>query len=128
MTFTRRLSLAPILLAMSLFAAPPLGAVTPRAHALRDARAVQPSAWAYISSAWAHALAWWEKEGSSSDPFGVAKPNIAPLPGTSSIPGLPPISEKSGSSSDPFGNPRATTSPPPQGTSPFSGLPPLPGN
>jgi hypothetical protein len=94
MSHTRRLLVAPLLLASFLIALPAPGAAAERRS---EGQPVHFSLLRIFLPAWRAALSFWEKEGSSIDPYGNPKPNaVAPVPGSN---GTPPAQSNPGSTS-----------------------------
>src|SRR5438309_9491 len=84
MSLTRRLHVAPLLLASFLIVLPAPGAAAERRP---EARPVHFSALRLFAPAWRAVLSFWEKEGSAVDPFGNPKPSaVEPAPGGKGTP------------------------------------------
>lgn len=89
MSRTRRLHVAPLLLASFLIALPAPGATTERRS---EGQPVHFALARIFAPAWRAVLSFWEKEGSAVDPNG--KPSaVAPVPGSN---GAPPAQSNPG--------------------------------
>jgi hypothetical protein len=78
MSLTRRLHVAPLLLASFLIVLPATGAAAPSRS---EGQPVHFSALRIFSPVWRAVLSFWEKEGSAVDPYGNPKPSaVAPAP------------------------------------------------
>jgi hypothetical protein len=82
------------LLLTFLFLAPPLAAVT-KEHRSRETRQLRRGIAGLLSEAWAWVGRIWDKEGSSTDPFGNPKPGTAqPFSESGRVQGDSPASGK----------------------------------
>lgn len=87
MILSRRLRVAPILLTFLLTA--PLAAARAEERRPQEVRQPRPGITGLLSEVWALLGRIWEKEGSSTDPFGNPKPSSVQPPSESDSAQLP---------------------------------------